>query len=220
MKIAELPLDERPREKALHFGIASLSDAELLALLLGKGSHGFSALELAYRLLGDFGSLPSLGEAPLPSLTGYPGIKGVKALTLQAVFELAKRIGHQKENMSSYSPKTLFEYLKHKQGENERAYLFALDGLGKIKAEKLICEGIKDSSPLQLKDVISAAMRLGSSRFVLVHSHPSGDCRPSEGDMRFTLDLLVECESLALRLLDHLIVSPTSYFSFSENGIL
>lgn len=220
MKIADLPEKERPREKALALGIGALSDAELLALLLGKGTKGHSALELSYALLSEFGSLSSLSLISLPEIAKYPGIKGVKSLELIGIFELAKRLQTDAENRFVYAPISLHQYLLRKPIEKETAYVFFLDGKGTIKGEKVVGQGNADSLGLNIKDVLTPVMRSGYSRFVFVHTHPSGVAYPSASDLAFTQKLLDESQSLSLRLFDHLIHSDSDYYSFVENGLL
>ena len=220
MKIADLPERERPREKAKALGIGSLSDAELLALLLGKGTRGHSAIELAFTLLKEAGALSSLSRYSLPELARFPGIKEVKGIELLAEFELAKRIKAEKERFLSYSPARLADYLRPRLTTRESAYVFALDGRGKIQAEKMLSEGSESGLAIEGKDVLATAMRLGGSRFVFVHTHPSGISEPSRGDILFTNNLANECTSLSIRLFDHLIVAEDSFFSFAENGLL
>ena len=220
MKLSELPEEERPREKALKFGLSSLSDAEVLALLIGKGAKGHSALELSYKLLADRGNLRSLSEITLPELTSYPGIKGAKGLGILAIFEVAKRISAPRGKANMYSPAYLHEYLKRVPLMQESAYVFALDGRGKIRAEKKVAEGSSDKINIAPKDVIMAVMRLGYPRFVFVHTHSSGVASPSAEDIAFTDGLLEEASSLSLRLYDHLIHAADGYYSFAENGLL
>ena len=220
MKLSELPEEERPREKALRLGLSSLSDAEVLALLIGKGARGHSALELAYKLLSDRGSLRSLAEITLPELSSYPGIKGAKGLGILAIFEVAKRLSASKGKANMYAPSSLHEYLKRVPLTQESAYVFALDGRGKIRAEKKVAEGSGDRIHIAPKDVIMAVMRLGYPRFVFVHTHSSGVPTPSKEDIAFTDGLAEEASSLSLRLYDHLIHAADGYFSFAENGLL
>ena len=220
MKISELPIEDRPREKALKLGIGSLSDAELLALLIGKGSRGVSALELSYKMLNDFGTLSSLCNASFPELSSYPGIKWVKSIELMATFEISKRLHLEEGKYSRYNPEELHKYFKRKDHSFEAAYVFGLDGRGNIKAEKMVMQGGASKLQLGIKDILMTVMRLGYSRFVLVHNHTSNVPLPSKSDIEFTTSLQNEAASLSLRLFDHLVVGKDSYFSFLENGLI
>ena len=220
MKIAELPLEERPREKALCFGISSLSDAELLALCIGKGTKGIGALELSYRLLGRYGSLLSLTQADLPSLTQEKGIKNVKGLQLLATLELAKRVQSKERYFQSYAPDRLYASLKLGAGDVEELKLYYLDGKGQIKGEAVAFTGTDSTLAPKSKDILSLVMRSGKTRFVIAHNHPSGVALPSQDDITFTSKLEKEAKGLDLNLIDHLIYTGEGYFSFAENDLL
>ncbi|MBQ9457624.1 MAG: DNA repair protein RadC [Bacilli bacterium] len=220
MKIADLPLDDRPREKAYALGIASLTDAELLALILGKGSPGHSALEIAYALLHDFGSLSSIAEIRMETLCAYPGVKQVKALRFEAVFEIAKRIRGKRGGQSAYRPDEIASVFAKEAGEVETLFLLSLDGMGKVKTQQRIGVGGDDLLLAKPKDILAKMIQSKYKRFVLVHTHPSGNALPSKEDLAFTSKLREESLSLGFRLVDHLVVADGNYYSFTENGLL
>ena len=219
MKIADLPLDDRPREKAFALGIGALTDAELLALILGKGSPGHSALETAFSMISRFGDLSGLSEATLAQLCVYPGVKAVKGISLLAVFELAKRIHTVRGASLPYRPDELAKSLSA-VGEHESLFLIAMDGRGKMKTRQRLDQGGEDFLSLHPKDVLSSMIQSKYRRFVLVHHHPSGQALPSKEDIAFTSKLREEALSLNLLLFDHLIIAEDGYYSFGENGLL
>lgn len=220
MKISEIPEDCRPREKAKLFGISSLNDAELLALVIGKGVRGIGALDLSYRLLAKYGSLLSLTRADLTSLKEEKGIKDVKGLQLLATLELAKRVESKERYYQAYAPDRLYSSLRLSLPTKEEIRLYFLNGKSQLQGELLVGVGEESLSKAKSKDIIASVIRSGASRFVIAHNHPSGVALPSKEDVTFTSKLQNEAMALDLKLIDHLIYAEQSYFSFAENDLL
>ena len=202
-KIAELPIECRPREKALKEGIAELSSEELLALLIGSGTRGHSALEIARDLLyacGGSAYLPSIG---LPFLLSKKGLSQATALRLLAAFELGKRK----------------EWVKFDKSQEE-VWVFAFSNSTKPLGRELLAKGKGNAVALSPQEVVRSACAFGAGKILFVHTHPSAAPLPSPADLRFTSSLLALLKPLEMTLLDHLILSPMGRYSFKVNGLL
>lgn len=217
MRIADLLPEERPREKAIKKGINSLSDAELLAILLGKGVKGKNVLELSNELLSSYGSLSSLAETPFHSLLEHKGISSSKALLLLASFELGKRAA-MGEMDECYLPQEIYCRYKEKMRGERREHLFLLIywKRGKLKKEEEIASGSEDALSMGEMPILRRVLEEKGEQFVLIHNHPSGIALPSRGDISFTLSLAGKASSLGLTLIDHLIIGENEYYSFLE----
>jgi DNA repair protein RadC len=222
MRICELPEELRPREKAWTHGLSSLSDIELLALLIGKGTRGHSALAIAEDLLKEYRSLSALGYADPSSFTSEKGLSRIKALELGAVFEAARRYEQEAVPRDGGDAYALFERHRHDLGEapTEHFLLLLYDRAGRLLKEKTLFIGDEASLLSSTKVILSEALSCRSSRFVIVHNHPSGNPLPSQGELSLTRSLGDKAKELGLSLGDHLIVSAYAYYSFAENGIL
>ena len=201
-KIAELPLECRPREKALKEGIVELSSEELLALLIGSGTKGHSALEIARDLLYACGGSAYLPNIGLPFLLSQKGLSLATALRLLAAFELGKRK----------------EWVKFDRSQEE-AWIFAFSSTGKPLGRELLAKGKGNWVALSPQAVVRSACAFGAGKILFVHTHPNGAPLPSNADLRFTAELLPLLKTLGLTLLDHLILSPMGRYSFKVNGL-
>lgn len=217
-KIKDLPTLERPREKAFHYGIETLNNYELLALIIGSGSPGFSALDIAYAMISDSHGLFSLINKPLTDLVNYRGIGKEKAVKIIASFELAKRFPNLKkdeeiviENSSDlfkrYYPMLSFSHQEH-------LYLVILDKKKRIIHEVNLYKGTKTAVNVSNMEIIQQIIVHSGYYFYLIHNHPSGNASPSEEDMFVTTELIRECKKFNVILLDHLIITKEGYFSF------
>lgn len=222
LKIAELPLEERPREKALKAGIESLSDEEVLALVLSRGVKGSSALDVSRGLLARFGGFAALGSASAVSLEEVKGIKEAKALEIIAVFEIAKRYYKSEPMNASMSAQGLYQrYRLSLQDEvGEKGLLLLYDRRGRFLKEKLLFSGNEDTLSSSPKLLISEALSSKASSFVFLHNHPSGNPSPSSSDISFTSSLEKKSGDMGLRFLDHIIVAADRFYSFRDNGFL
>ncbi len=215
MKMAELPPLSRPREKGLTQGVSSLDDSELLALLLGNGTKGMSALEIGHTLLSESGGLLPLSSWSIFEFSKIKGLGKAKALTLLAALELGKRMQRENVQGKAYSPSDL--YSLYKERKEEALLLLCLDGHGRMKKEIVLYQGTKHSLLVSSSAILEKMEHEGYPSFALVHNHPSGIPLPSKEDMAFTSKIAKEAPSA---LKDHLIVGKDGYFSFLESGIL
>ncbi len=224
MNIRDIPAYDRPREKARRSGIESLSDDELLSLLIQSGIKGSSAIEIASKLLTLSGGLDSLKDKSLKYLRQIKGLGYNHALILIACFEINRRIAIRKTSVEKgYT--TALEMANNfrplfRDGNREALILVTLSEKLKIIAQKLMYLGTSSETSFSSKEILQEVLFNGGKRYVLIHNHPSGNILPSAEDMLLTSKIKKESEVIALDLYDHIIVSHDSYFSFRENKLI
>ena len=224
MSIRDWPAAERPREKLLELGAAALSDAELLAIFLRTGVAGQSAVELARRLLADFGSLRALLEADLPAFSAHLGLGPAKFAQLQAVLEMARR--HLAERLrrdsALESPQAVRDYLKA-QLRHEPHEVFGclfLDTRHRVLAFEALFQGSIDGASVYPRQVVKRALAHNAAALILVHNHPSGVAEPSQADRLLTQRLKEALGLIEVRVLDHFVVGDGEPQSLAELGWL
>ncbi len=224
LAIREWPQSERPREKLLIRGAQALSDAELLAILLGSGTRGHSAVDLARSLIADFGSLRELLSADRPRCEAKLGIGPARYATLMASVELARR--HLREPLSRSSalqtPDCTRRFLLAQL--RDRPYevfccLF-LDNRHRLIAFEEIFRGTIDGASVHPREVIRQTLVHNAAAVIIAHNHPSGITEPSQADEAVTRRLKQALALVDVRLLDHIIVGDGRCYSFSEQGLL
>jgi len=225
--IREWPEDERPREKMFKRGAASLSDAELLALIIRSGdpTTGQSAIDLGRKLISHFnGNLRELAGADIAEITSIKGMGLAKATGIKAAFTLAGRFqGRRLENLDRFtSPRQVFDYFHHEFRDARKEYFLALllDGKNRITRRVQISEGSLNQSLVHPREVFSPAVKESAAAVILVHNHPTGDPAPSSEDIAITRRLREAGELMGIRVLDHIIVGDGEYLSFVERGLL
>lgn len=218
--------DEKPREKALERGIGSLSDAELLAILLRVGVRGKSVIEVARSILSHFGNdLGRLARATPRELSRIEsGIGPAKAITVIAALELGQRcrgaLGRIKPNMTS--SREIYEYIRDKVEllDHEEFWALMLNRRLGVEAIERISSGGMDATVVDLRMLVKRALDARAVAIALVHNHPSGRLVPSMQDDALTRRIGRACEIFDIRLVDHLIISSEGYFSYSDEGKL
>jgi DNA repair protein RadC len=225
-RIKDWPESERPREKLLARGSETLSDAELLALVLrtGDATSRMSALDHARLLLHRFGSLRRLGVASVAELCAVKGIGPAKAAELLAVFELARRFGRTALRPGArYScPDEVFNHF-HEQlrdHKRERFIVLLLDSKNRLLREIAISEGSLTASIVHPREVFAPVVREAAAAVLFVHNHPSGDPAPSREDLEITRRLKEAGELMGVRVLDHIIIGSEGYVSLADRGLL
>lgn len=224
MKVKELHIQERPREKALEKGIEVLSNRELIAILLRTGTKEISALELADEILHNFDNLGELGKASIHDIMSIKGVKSAKAIELQAGFEIGRRIAFEKvkESMSIEQPEDVFDWLNQLIGyeKQEHFLVLFLNQKNKVITYKDLFIGTMTNASVHPREIFREAMHLQCAKILCVHNHPSGDCEPSNADIELTHNI-VECGKMtAIPLLDHIIVGKNSYISFRQKHLI
>ena len=225
MAITDWPEDERPRERLLAQGAASLSDGELLAIFLRVGSRGKSAVDLARELLGRFGGLTRLFAASQHDFSAVPGMGPAKYAQLQAVVELARRAlaEEMKHGIAFASPGAVRDYLRlHLAGlQHEVFFALWLDAQNRLIASEELFRGTLTQTSVYPREVVKKALYHNAAAVVLAHNHPSGVAEPSRADELLTADLKQVLALVEVRVLDHFIVAAQSPpLSFAERGLL
>ena len=219
MKISDIPVNLRPREKALHFGIEELSDQELLALIIGSGGKGNSAIDIAGELLKTHAnSMESLSNTNYQSLLGYLGLKKSIALRLLATFEFHKRLSSHKYQSISKIESVNDVYLRYKYLENfeqEVLVIIMLDLKKRIIKEKVLYKGTSDGLSIDVREIIQELILAKAKFFYLVHNHPDEEPSPSDDDILATKVIKKTSSNLGIKLLDHLIVFKNNFSSIS-----
>jgi DNA repair protein RadC len=213
MRVTDLPELDRPRERLLKLGARALSDRELLALILGAGTRGCDAMELASRLISDQAGLPALAGSDAPSLTQLPGVGPAKAARVAAAFELGRRSRQEPEAKRIHdsadlaaAARPLLAGLRH-----ERVVVIVCNPSGRLIRVLPLTEGAMDHCLLPVKDVLAAVLSYGGSQFGIAHNHPSGALDPSPADVKTTNRLRTAAEVVGLRLLDHVILTESGW---------
>lgn len=216
----EVPYDERPREKAMKYGIQSLSNTEILAIILRTGSKEKNVLEVSQKLLYQIDKISNLKNITINELTNIKGIGKTKAITILASIELGMRIIRNDNELKTYTtPRQVFEYLypKVKLLNKECLYALYLNTRGGLIQEVLITQGTVNSSLVDGKDIFKWALKLSATAIILVHNHPSGDPTPSIQDIKSTEKLVQMSKMMDVIILDHIIIG-NDYYSMKEES--
>ena len=216
-------LDDRPREKMEAHGANVLSKAELLAILVGSGVPGKSAVEMMREILNDYNdSLKLLGKATIEDLTQYKGMGKAKAITVLAACQLAnKRLEEELQPRQKISKtEDAFLYFRPKLQDltTEECHLLMLNNNLKIINSVMLSHGGLVGTAVDLRELLRHALLAQATSVILCHNHPSGNLRPSKEDDDLTKRAAEACKMMGIKFLDHLIVADDQYFSYSEKG--
>lgn len=217
--------DDQPREKLLYKGKAALSDAELVAILIGSGNREESAVALCKRILASVdNNLNELGKLSIKQLTEFKGIGEAKAITIAAALELGRRrrgeLALEKKKITSSN--SVFELMQPVIGDlqHEEFWVIYLNNSNKVIQKNQLSKGGITGTLVDVRLVIKSSLEVGATGLVLAHNHPSGALKPSEADKQITSKLKIAAESLDIKVLDHLIITENAYFSFADEGLL
>jgi len=216
--------DDKPREKLMLKGKSVLSDAELIAILIGSGSRNESAVDLSKRILASVeNNLNALGKLSLPQLMQFKGIGEAKAISIIAALELGRRRRAEDtvELKKVTSSKIIFEIMQPIIGElpHEEFWIIYVNNSNKVISKSQLSKGGITGTLVDVRLVFKMALELGATGLILCHNHPSGALIPSDADKQITRKLKSAGDSLEIKVLDHLIVTETSYYSFVDEGI-
>lgn len=223
MNLKSIPPEERPREKALLKGIDGLSNAELIALILNSGYKNCSVIEIANKLLIQFGGLKKLFKTPLCEIKKIKGINEAKALKIKAISELIYRVSANPEEYfhGKYIKSASDVYKKYVVQLNsynqEKFIVLLLNYKNKIIKEEILFAGGISSSIVDIKILIKKAIENEASKVICLHNHPSGDKTPSQEDIMITSKIRNALYLCDIKLLDHIIIGKNGYFSMAEN---
>jgi len=217
--------DDRPREKLILKGKSVLSDAELIAILIGSGSKNESAVELSKKILASVGNnLNELGKLTLSQLCNFKGIGEAKAVTIIAAMELARRRRSEEviELTKITSSKIIFEIMQPIIGElpHEEFWVLYLNNANKVIAKNQLSKGGMTGTVVDVRIIFKSALESGAVGILLCHNHPSGNLKPSEADIEITKKAKTAGKSLDINVLDHIIITQNGYYSFADEGIL
>jgi DNA repair protein RadC len=224
MASARLSGGERPRERLYWNGPTALADVELLALQLGSGTRGRTAVEVAREMLAAYGSLADVASREAAELARLRGIGPAKAARLAAAFELTRRLRARQpgtrlrlaspaEVYAAYAP--LMENLRH-----EVFRVALLDAQNRLVRDRIVSEGTLSASLVHPREVFKPAILESAAAVILLHNHPSGDPTPSREDVRLTRQLAECARLLDLRIHDHVVIGHGGYVSLAERGII
>ncbi|UFH46746.1 DNA repair protein RadC [Flavobacterium galactosidilyticum] len=216
--------DDKPREKLMLKGKSALSDAELIAILIGSGSRNESAVDLSKRILASVdNNLNALGKLSITQLMTFKGIGEAKAISIIAAMELGRRRRSEDalELKKVTSSKVIFEIMQPIIGElpHEEFWIIYLNNSNKVISKSQLSKGGITGTLVDVRIVFKTALEMGATALILCHNHPSGTLVPSEADKQITRKLKLAGESLEIKVLDHLIVTEASYYSFADEGI-
>lgn len=221
VSIRNWPEGERPREKLIQLGAESLTDAELLAIILRVGNHGSSAIDMGRQLVGQLNGLSGIDRAHVEDIRNIKGVGIAKTAQIKAAIEIGKRVRRQNAlpvTFDSAEAIARFCSPKFEGKRHEQFVALLLDGQNHLLAERVISEGIPTQSVVYTRKVMEEALRLSASSIVVVHNHPSGEAKPSAQDVETTRKLKQAADVLEMILLDHIILGQESFYSFMEHG--
>ena len=224
MPIKDWSQERRPREKLLHRGPQSLTDAELLAIFLRTGVQGYSAVDLAEKLIADFGSVSALLAAKQAEFTQSHGLGIAKYAQLQAVMELASR--HFNERLKHGDALTDTASVKRylsaqiKNPSRELFYVLFLDNQHRLISGETLFTGTLSEAAIYPREVLKRVLALDAAAVILAHNHPSGLVEPSQADLDITMKIRKALDLVDVRLLDHMIVGNGEVLSFAERGLM
>lgn len=216
---------DRPREKLMDKGKAALSDAELVAILIGSGNRQESAVQLCKRILASADhNLGTLGKMSIAQLTDFKGIGEAKAITIVAALELGRRrrAGETLQLDKITSSQSAFELMQPIIGElpHEEFWIIYLNNSNKVIHKSQLSKGGITGTLVDVRLVFKTAFEVGAVGLILTHNHPSGTLSPSDADKQITKKLKIGGESLDIKVLDHLIITENAYFSFADEGLM
>lgn len=217
--------EDRPREKMLLKGLSALSDAELLAIMIGSGTVGESAVALAQRILSSVdNNLHDLGKRSVQELQRFKGIGEAKAITIAAALELGRRrqLSDLRQRPRIGSSRDAYQAIASRISDlhHEEFWLLLLNRANEVFARERLSIGGTSGTVVDLKMVLKTALDARAAAFIAIHNHPSGNLEPSRADVELTEKLKQSGRILDLPMLDHLIVSERGYYSFADEGMM
>ena len=218
-------VEDRPREKLLQYGIQSLSNAELIGIILGSGTREMNAVELARQLLASVdNNMQELGRMSIDMMKETKGIGSARAIILKAALELGSR---QKatvidERVAITGSRVAYEMLAPLVGklEHEEFWILILNRANKVIKSEKISQGGLTGTVIDTRIILKHAIEKRATSLIICHNHPSGNRKPSEADISITRKIKEAAKIMDIKLIDHIIVTENSYFSFADEGYL
>lgn len=223
-KIKDWPEDERPREKMIRHGWLALTDAELLAIFINAGTGHITAVDVAKTILIECRTLKKVAELTVDDLQKYHGIGQARAVCIAAACELGRRMNVEKiEAASAFTTPAdvAARYKSILRDHQQEVFMVAsLNSSNRLISEQTITTGLLNSSLTHPREVFRKAIVEHAASVILIHNHPSGNCEPSEEDVRVTRQIVEAGKIIGIPVHDHLVVTASDYVSFAERGLL
>ena len=213
-------MKEKPRERLLEYGVGSLSDSELLAIIIGKGTRKEGVISLANKLLREH-NLETISKMSTQELINIQGIGLAKASQIRASFEINKRLRQEQQQKNTITnAQDVYEQCKETIGQQDKEHfmILHLDTKNKVLKEEIIAIGTLNGALIHPREVFRSAIKEGANSIILVHNHPSGDPTPSQEDKEVTKLLQKAGKILNIKVLDHVIIGNKKWFSFESNN--
>jgi len=221
MKMKDIDISNRPREKMLRDGASFLTNEELLAILIGRGNKNNSVLEISKELLNKYGSFSNLLNCDIYSLMSTKGIKKAKAVALVAISEIYKRVQREKMDFSKSFRRAgeVYDLLKDElQHEKQELFLVLYMNVKlQIIKKEILFKGGSHSSLVDINLLFKNALACGAKNIICVHNHPSGEITPSDEDIQLTENIMNVSKIAKINLIDHIIIGKEGYFSFNHS---
>lgn len=222
-RIMDLAENDRPRERMAKYGPQSLSNPELLAILLRVGMEGENAVQVAQRLLGDFGGLRGLQQASFEDMCRKRGLGPAKTAQIQAAIELGRRIKLEtvEEKAAIHSPADAAALVEYEMSafQQEHLWTILLDTRNRLISIERLYQGSLNSSTVRVGELFRAAIQKNAAGLIIVHNHPSGDPSPSPEDVNLTRSVVQAGKLMDIEVLDHLVIGRGKHVSLKERGL-
>lgn len=222
--VKEWPDQERPRERLIRNGAKTLTDAELLGIILVKGLKGKSSIEIAKTLLSKTRTLRRLDDLSFSEMTAIRGIGSAKFAQIKAALEIGKRLFQESSPIMKkiYNARDVADYYRaHMRDLKKEVFkLILLDIKNKIMKDVTISEGSLTESLVHPREVLNEIVRESAASVIFLHNHPSGESKPSEKDLEITKRLVDACKIIGVKVLDHIIIGDGSFTSFAQEGLI
>jgi DNA repair protein RadC len=223
MKMNIIPEESKPRERLVRNGASTLSDYELLAILLRSGNKNNSVIDIACNLLSEYKDLKGVFTQTIQELMKHDGIGQVKALEICAFYELSLRMKHVNTNKTSFLvPIDVYKFLlnKMRDWDQEQLFILYLNAKKQIISHEMMFKGTNSLMVISPQEIINKCIRHRSNRFIIAHNHPSENILPSNQDVIMTKKIKLLSEQMNLEMLDHIIFSESDFFSFKQEDML
>lgn len=218
------PEDDRPREKLFRYGEHTLSNTELLAILLRSGFKGQSAIDLSRKILLKFKTFRNMSHTDIQDWKEFKGLGQAKIAQIKAAIEISRRLltenKHPKEKIKSSADISTLFMARMRDLKKEVFKILLLDNQSQVIDTVELAEGTVNQAYPIMREIISKALQNFATALVCIHNHPTGDCTPSKEDREFTKELCQVCKVVQIKVVDHIIIGDNTYFSFVDRGQL
>ena len=222
--VKDWPDKERPRERLIKNGAKTLTDAELLGIIMVKGLKGKNSIEIAKDLLSETRTLRRLDTLSFSEMSAIKGIGLAKYSQIKAALEIGKRLAQEKSPIKKkiHNAKDVADYYKPHMRDlkKEKFKLILLDAKNKIIKDVTISEGSLTESLVHPREVLNEIVRESAASVIFLHNHPSGESSPSKNDLEITKRLVDACKIIGVKVLDHIIIGDENYTSFTQEGLI